>query len=415
MSLPAIQNLPNGYRFAWEEERVQIKVSRLKSHTDGRVNGEIIVTTNAEGYSPHLHLAQFNFTSSTARKALSRQLKELYEVDWEQILEQLSVYTLERHRSGEPAESICTDVSEIKPPQYILEPFLIKNYPTVFFGDPSAFKSSMALILIAAISLPWYDNPLRLSAPAKPVKVLVLDWETDRETIEYQLACLQTGMKIGPVGMIYRRCFAPLFDDLEQIHNMVIDHEIDLVVIDSLGLASGGDLKEASTAIQFFAALRRLNVTSLILAHTAKNNENSKRSIFGSVYFEAQARNVWELKKRQDKGSSALDLLMKNTKSPPFRKPYQDIGFHVTFEEDATMIERSDPKNIAEFLETMGTQERVMEHIKEHGPSTPKEIASSLGISQGNARVVLLNLKNKGWLVNNDGYYGRVYQGVIDD
>lgn len=397
MSLPEIKEIPGGYNFKWNgNEQIQIKVNRLRSHSDGRLNGEILVTTTAPGYNPHLHLGQFNFTASRSRKELAKQLTEEYPVDWENILEQLVVYTLERARRGDPVEELMvSDNEEMEPPKYILEPFIIENYPTIFFGDPGSFKSTMSIIVMACVTLPWAENPLGLITQTRHIKVLMLDWETDKATIKWQLACFQKGMGLGVIPISYRRCSLPLYDDLEQIQNAIYDTQSELIVIDSLGLACGGELNEAGTAIRFFSALRQLKVPSLILAHTSKDKQSSTKSVYGSVYFEAQARSIWHLKKRQDAGENELDLVLRNTKSPPFRKKYSDMAYHVKFDECSMKVKIEDPKSVAEFLENMGTQDRILESLKE-SLKTPKELAEELGITPENARVTLFNLKKKG-------------------
>ena len=52
-------------------------------------------------------------------------------------------------------------------------------------------------------------------------------------------------------------------------------------------------------ALRVFAALRYLSRTSLIIAQTSKNDEG-KKSMFGSTYFQYYSRNIFELKKSVD-------------------------------------------------------------------------------------------------------------------
>lgn len=408
MSKPNITHIPGGYKFTWKStENIDIKVSRLHSSRDGGLKGELYITTTQPGYNPHIFLGQFNFTSSRSRKELSNQLKPVYDVDWEAIFEQLIVNTVELVRRGDPVEDIIADNEDLDPPNHIVEPYVIENYPNVFFGDPGSFKSTMAIVIMAAITLPWHQNPLRLKVPRDPVMTLMLDWETDRATVEWQLSCFQRGMGTGVIPIKYRRCSLPLHQDLEQIQNAIAETNAKLIVIDSLGLACGGELNEAGTAIAFFSALRQLKVTSLILAHTSKDKLSSNKSIYGSVYFEAQARNIWHLIKKQEPGTDELDLILKNTKSPPFRKRFQDLSYHVEFDDKSMVVKNQDPKNVKD-VEEMSTQDRILVSISE-SPKSPIELAKDLNISPDVARQRILNLKSKGLIVKlDDGRYGRV-------
>jgi hypothetical protein len=404
MSLPEIKEIAGGYLFVWNStENVQIKVTRIRGSNDD-VKAYLEVSTTAPGYQPHLTHGNFNFNAIKTRREWAKYLTEQYDIDWEAIFEQLTVYTIERVRRGEPVQEILASDEKIEAPRYILEPFLIENYPNVFFGDPSSFKSSMAIIIMGCVILPWQDNPLRLKVPDRPIRTLLLDWETDLATIKYQVACFQRGMGLPPIPINYRRCSTPLINDLEQIQNAIVDTKSELLVIDSLGLACGGELNEAGPAIQFFTGLRQLKITSLLLAHNAKNRESNHKSIYGSVYFEAQSRSIWQLTKKQEKGSNELDLCLKNTKSPPFRKSYADLGYHISFGEDAMTVKTCDPKSVSEFLETMGTQTRIIELLKD-GPLKPTDIATQLELTENNVRVVLSNLKKSNEVIKiNDGY-----------
>lgn len=414
MSKPQILEIAGGYQFTWNSsEKVQIKATRLHSSSDGGLKGFLQVSTSAEGYNPHIYLGQFNFTAPRSRKDLAKQFETIYPIDWEQVLEQLVVYTYERVQRGEPIEDIIIDEATLEPPKYLVDPLIVENYPNVFFGDPGSFKSTMSICMMACIALPWVDNPLRLRTPDKPKRILFLDWETDRATVEWQIACFQRGMDTGVIPIKYRRCSIPLHADIEQIQNAIVENGVEFVVIDSLGLACGGELNEAGTAINFFTALRQLKVTSLILAHTSKDKQSINKSIYGSVYFEAQSRNIWHLTKKQEPGEDELDLILRNSKSPPFRKKYSDLSFHVTFTDDSMMVKTQDPRNVAEFLETMTTQDKILNLLMAVGPLAPKSIAAELGITPENARNKVFELKRKNMVSKeaNGDRYALVYKG----
>ena len=80
-------------------------------------------------------------------------------------------------------------------------------------------------------------------------------------------------MNVDPFYIKYRSCALPLYQDLEQIKEAIDYYGANLLIIDSLGLASGGEPKETEPALKFFAALRQLKTTSLILGHNSKNSE----------------------------------------------------------------------------------------------------------------------------------------------
>jgi len=398
MSIPNVIDKTGGYVYTWSDYQVQSEVSRIRSHSDGPVKGEIKVSLN-NGKASHIHQAQYNFVSTQARKTIGKLLEERNPgPDWYAILEQMSVMTLDRVRGGEPLLTL-TSGDDVKPPEYLLQPLLIKNYPTVIFGDPGSAKSTLAIIFSTVLLLPWYDNPLGLEAPEKSIRCLYLDWETDDATIQWQLTCLERGMNLGPLSISYRRCPLPLAQDLDQIQKCIDDAAADVIIIDSLGLACGGELKDAGPAIAFFGALRQLHTTALILAHTSKermDNGAGKKSIYGSVFFEAQARSVWYITKEID--GDSIDISLNHLKSPPFQKKQPAMGIRITFDKNGYMTNiglcEPDDANVNGYLEKMENQANIIDCISK-GIDTPSAIADKLKIPVLNVRVMLTRMKKK--------------------
>lgn len=396
---PTINELPNGLLFEWAEANVAIRVTRAKEHRDGRVTAELKVSTSAPGYSPHLHQAQLNIVSTQARKGLTKALSELYEADWLSILEQCSVLTMEWLRKGEPLLELW-GTEDAEPPRYLVDPLLIEGYPNVLFGDPGSFKSAIAVILSAITTLPWRDNPLRLPPPQQPCKVLYLDWETDSQTVNWTLSRLCRGSQLTNYPLSYRFCSRPLADDLEAIQAVAAESEANICVIDSLTMAAGGDLKEAVSATSFYTALRQLRMTSLILAHNAKDNGTIQRvkTIFGSQVFTAQARNVWEVKKVQEVGGNELSLGIFHRKAPPFSRVSHPLGMRVTFGEREIAVRAEDPSCVREFVAELSLKQQITEILREGAMSAP-DIALELQANPDSIRVKLNDLAKDGKVV----------------
>ena len=416
MSLPKVTDLVGGYMYEWEAEQVKIEVSRVHIHTDGHVSGEITISTSAPGYAPHLHQALFNFSASETRTKLAKLLAEKYkEADWYPILEQTAYYTLDKTRRGEPVIELHTS-QEVKPPEFVLEPLLVRNFPTILFGDPGSTKSTISLILATTMLLPWYDNTIGLKAPDHPTNVLFLDYETDPDTIVWQLKAFQTGMGLPEYSMKYRRCAMPVAQDLDQIRKAIIEAEAEVVIIDSVALACGGELKDAEPVLNFFGALRQLKTTSLLLAHTSKERESKQKTPFGSVYFQAQARSIWEVNKIQEENDNEVHIGMFHRKPPPFQKLHQAIGFKLVFDKNTGFftVEEEDPKTTAEFIERMGVGDRIIALLRQN-PMRPKDISEKLELKESTVNGTLKRLKDKGDIVKNGDKYGLVYQDAVSD
>jgi len=407
MSLPKISETTLGYKFEWEKELINIDITRLKQHSDGRLIGELAISTSAPGYEPHLHQASFNFTASSTRDKLAKQMQNVFpECEWYIILEQLCVYTLRKFRAGTPAKTIWTS-SEIKPPSYLINPFLINNYPTIIFGDPSSGKSTLAQLFVTMLSLPWEDNPFGINLAPEANECIIFDYETDEDTIAWQIGCIQRGMGLPEFPFHYRRCFMPLAEDIEESIKSIEESNAKVVIIDSLGPACGGELNEAKPALAYFNALRKLNRTSLTLAHNSKNTIGQGRSVYGTIFFQALARSVWEIKKVQEAGENSIDIGLFHRKPPPFSKIHNPMGFNFEFDGDKTRIKFKSPKTVGEFMKSYGTSDRILDLLKE-GPCTKDEVANELEITHDNAKVALSRLRNKNLIMKIDDKFGLV-------
>jgi hypothetical protein len=377
---PSIANNLNGYVFSWEAYGIAIHAKRIHLHSsDGHVTGEIFVeATTDKGTVIIYPPTSYNFSADRTRRELARSLgSKNGKLPWADMIEQLCYGVQERVRKGDAVLELCT-ATNVQPPEYIIKPLVVKNYPNVIFGDPSSSKSTVAVILAQIALLPWADNPMGLTAPKVSIKVLYLDWEADDATILWQTTLLQRGISEMPeMFLAYRHCSAPLAQDIDQIKAHIADTKAELVIIDSLGLAAGGELKDSQAPLSFYGALRSLNITSLIIAHNSKDREAKTRSIYGNQYFTVHARNVWELRKQQEVGSKEMAIALFHRKPPPFAGLHQPLGFKLEFTTTAMIVKPSDPKTVGEFLEQMSLKDQIIETLKTGSMST-KDLAETL-------------------------------------
>ncbi len=392
---PEVKAVLGGLRLVWPT--VEVEVSRLHQHKDGRVTGEILITTSMTGYNPHLHQAQFNFSSTQSRTGLGKHLIERCpELPWPDLLEQVCVYTLRHLREGEPPIEIST-ADDIPPLEYLLHPFLPKGQPTMIFGDGGTAKSTLGLITALCLQLPWTDNPLRLLVPPHPLIVAYCDWETDEAEIGWQLKRICAGHNLGLMTLHYRRCVQPLADDLEQVQSWTQRIGASCAIVDSVAHACGGDVNEAEPARRLFQALRGLNMTSLLIHHTAKGQMGNKPTPFGSAYFNNYSRSVWESRKSQEPGEDDLSIGLFHRKAN-YSKLFPAIGVHFRYSDTTIQIEHEDVRTVAEFAKSLSVPFQVADLLKA-GPLTPQEIAESLGASLDSVRVALTRMTAKGQAV----------------
>lgn len=388
MNNPVFENKSSKYIFTWPE--VVCEVGRIHIDHD-RTSCQLIFTNPKD--KAHILRTRLNIETDAARKRLAKELAERYPVkdlDWPDTIEYIAEKTMRELEHGEPVVTIQStdEYSDLK---YLIHPIAPEGKPTAIFGDPGSGKSQLAVILSMIMTLPWTDNPIRLGAPDKPVKVLFLDYEADKEDIQRQLALLTQGMDLGYGSIEYRRCSLPIADDLEGIRTHIEETGARCLIIDSVSLAAGGDLNRMDVATNYVRSLRSLgsNITTISLAHTSKDRESKIKTILGSVLFEAGFRSVWEI--RANEGDDSLDIALFHRKAN-LSKKFQDIGLRINYLKEGSTIEWLNPKSVPEFVERMSVNQQILSALK-YGKVSTSELVEQLGIKRPSVDTALNRLK----------------------
>ncbi len=406
MDKPNITESRGGYILTWPEGII-IVVSRLQTHKDGHVTAfiKISLKDNDKNFTL-LPAAQFNLSAPRTRSEIANSLNEKNSaIPWREVIDYLCREIQEKAWTGDPGETIeITDESETTRPTYLLEPMIMKGVPSVIFGDKGVHKTILSLLFSICIYLPWIDNPFDLVTNGHKSVVGVLDWESDKSLTMYNVQRLLKGHEITYYQLNYRRCKLPLPDDIDQIANFLDDKGCDVVLIDSLGAAAGGELMKPEIALRFYESLRSLDRTSLIIAQTSKSEEG-KKTIFGSTYFQYYSRNIFELKKSQD----ALDK--DETKVALFHNEgnysgkYDPIGFRLNFTPDSIKVTR-EAVSYGEFLEKINRQTIILQILRE-APLNVEQIAQQADIPINYTKSILKRLSDHKKIVKTEsGLWG---------
>ncbi|MGQ9676864.1 MAG: AAA family ATPase [Chloroflexota bacterium] len=422
MSVPMVESCGSMLRLTWEPERLVAEVTRVNSNGDGATKAELRLLTTKMGFSPHLFFGQVNLSGINARTTLEKVLSRRYELpadlgtDWDDILEQLVVKTIEWHRTGEEAEEIWT-LDDPEPPKMLVGPIWPERYPAIIFGPGGVLKSYLALVLATVVNLPWHDNEIGLVAPAERSPVLYLNWETDRRDIQYRLSSLQAGFGLPHYSLYHRNCRRPLHEDIDAIQSQILKTEAQAIIIDSIALASGGDLNATEAAQRLMGHIRELGVSALLIGHTAKG-ERGEKTTFGSVFFTNLARSVWEVRKVQQPGMKTLGVALYHKKvNISELKP--SLGFRFDFSQPnrvkVTRLEVSEDEELAKGL-TLGERIRRVLEKAPNARMSAAQIATILGTGETVIRSTCYRMKDAGILTRvGQGEWGLVARGRADE
>lgn len=410
---PEITEQLNGYDFTWDEHGISISVSRIRE-TNTTLNGELIVRhRNGDGkLSTILPTTKINIVSGNARRDLAKSLTAKTDaIPWEEIIDQLAFGVESKFRGGEPAETIWIDDSDIIKPDYLIHPYILKGVPTILFGEKGVSKSTVMLYLYICLLLPWEDNPIGLIVPDKSIKSLILDWEQEKQIVEYYARRIRLGNNLPPFDLNYLHCSRPLADDLQKIQEMIVKFDAEVVFIDSLGAACGGDLNKPEKSIEFFAGLRQLQtkdkkvITPIILGQTSKDNETKKKSIFGSTFFTYYARSIMEICKSELSGDNEIDVALFH-RWFNYGKLEKPLGFLITYQDDNGIRFASRSVDMNDFLDKVSNNQKILDALSRGALSTV-DIMSNTGIPQAIAYNTVKRLKDKGKIVKlPDGRWG---------
>jgi len=409
--MPELTPTKSGYTATWPEHNLAIRITRLLVHKDGRVTAFIKVSLAHEGKTFTLEpSAQFNFSAPRSRTELVNTLKAKNDsIPWREVIDYLCREVQEKAWVGEPGETLTiTDEDDITRPSYLLEPVIMQGVPSVIFGEKGVHKTILSLLFSICIYLPWEENPLELKTNSHKSVVGMLDWESDGKLTRFNVQRLLKGQGLTYFDLNYRRCKLPLADDIEQISNFLDDKKCDFILIDSLGAACGGDLMKPEQSLRFFEALRSLDRTSLTIAQTSKNDEG-KKTIFGSTFFQYYSRNIFELKKSPDIADKDETKVALFHTEGNYSGKYDPIGFRLAFTESSIKVSR-ESVSYGEFLEKVNRQQMVLELLKA-GPLTTEQIKDKLEISRANADQLMKRLREKKRVVKTDNGWGLLIGG----
>jgi len=403
ISKPEIQSIGDVFELRWVDEKIHIKVDHLHESAQG-LYAEITASKNSGDSLQHLQHARINLLTVSAKKGLARQLSDRVEADWDTIIEQTCVNVLRQYRKGEPVMEVGNLPKHTKA-RYRLYPYILNNEITAIYGMGGSGKSYFVVYLALCVQCGhgfFGIDPIQGN-------VLILDWEASPYVADERVKALKEGMGISVEGLpFYRRCSHLLRDDVQEIQRIVLEHQIKVVVIDSVGMASGFD-DYHNSAVSMLRALRSLGIACVCIDHMPK----AGGSMFGSTYKVLEARSVFELQGIQTPGESNLDIALFHRKINDGRivKP---VSYHVEFTGDnevtsSVVIKKQDVQDVAEFAKQTALKEQIVDLLKV-GSMPLLEIVDSLMISESVAKSVLYRNK-KSFIKIGDDEWGLLGEG----
>lgn len=376
-SEPVVSRRGNSVIFQWPPTPLKVVLNRFHDSSQ-KTEAEITVMAITPEGTHLITSAKINLQALSTRKKFAQDLAERYGADWVPKIEQVCVMGLRVHREGEPFHALEPTVSTHVP--FLINPILYKDHQTLWYAPGGSCKSYLALYL-ALLAAHGTEGSGVASLQVPP---LYLDWELNKETVGGRLTALQTGHpELSNYVPYYRHCELPLYQEADLIAEYVGTHGIQLVIVDSVALACGGDLASPESAIKLQRALRTIGCSSLVLAHVAKNTtEGQVSTAYGSVFFRELARNVWEAQRADGANPARVALHHRKNNFGPLKPA---LGFELSFENHSVHVQSCDPELEPEFLEKLPIASRIRNLLEDGVMRTSQEVADEL---EANLRTV---------------------------
>lgn len=288
---------------------------------------------------------------------------------------------------------------------FILEPYIPEGAGVILFSPPGRGKSYSALFMSvmidAGVSTFWKVNQ---------AKVLLINLERSPKSLRRRLAKVNEILgleRTRPLLTINARGRS-LSDVMAACRKSIQEHDVKLIILDSISRAGFGDLTENRPVNAIIDALSSLCPTWLALAHTPRANEEH---VYGSIHFEAGADVIIQL--LSELKDSTLGIGFQVTKANDLPKVPLSI---YALEFDTLGLTNARKARKLEFpsiedKEKKSLDDVVMDYIleEETADATATQVAKALGCS----RPYVANLlRNSGKFVQTRIIGKEVFYGI---
>jgi len=412
VSKPSETYQEDTYTFDWPDEGVTAVIERFQESRDD-VRAELTVNSDHPTSGGQLYFGRLLLMGPQARAQVRNALeKRNQNVDWGGMLEQICTLALRRYREGAPPVDLWADSLNVTT-RYLLRPFLFADAVNLIYGAGDSGKSLFTLALALCVAT---GQEVAGMVPERVGPVLYLDWEDSAATHQERLKGLAAAIKteVPPNTIIYRRMDASLKESVREVRKDVARIGAQLVIVDSVGMACGGDPSNAEAVIQTMLAARSLNVVVAAVHHVAKfTKAENKSSPYGSVYASNEARNSWLVESEREAGR--LEMVLTNHKSNRGERAERQ-SFRLAFHEDDQEVIDSITITSTDFTEskTIGAagQKWVISEVLKGGrlevgpPDTEGTISALTGFPAATVRAVLNKASNKHLFTHFDDGWG---------
>jgi len=384
-----------GYRAIYAS-KLELQLTRIRESREG-LAGELLVRwRQGPETARHVYQGRFNLLSGTTRGTLAKYLAARTSdagIDWIDTLERFCYDVVADIRR--PTGRTLVGGRPRREAEYLLRPILPYEKPTIIFGPGGTGKSTLAAAIAVSVKTGYevIKGWVPMSAP-----VLVLDWESGEDDWNDLVDQVAAGAGLREVQVEYWPQSRPLVEVVEPVSQAVTEIGAGLLIVDSVGLASGssregGDANESALAL--FNAVREIGITTLLIDHVTGEDMKSDRPVskpYGGIYKVNMARSVFELRREKEPEGDVAEVLLVHTKVNRGKK-LPAAGLRYEYTDDSIHIRPTDIE-ADELVRTLPLPERMMRLLRK-GAQTTQSLAETLEVTPARIRAVMSKYPEK--------------------
>lgn len=400
-----LQPLGLGWRWKWRTGRtwVQITFRSLRKTTSG-TSAEVTIDGGVPtaGIRGTLTVERLTLADGKARVALANRLEKRTgegpdaAINWKALLDGICSRILVAQRVG---PTVTTAGMDAEPGiSWLIDGLVEERQATTIYGDGEVGKSWQAIA--ALVSLATGEEIVPGWRPTRRGRGLLLDWETDQETINRRVRMICRGAGIPYVPIHYVACDGPLVEQMEWLLERVQEDGIDLIVVDSVEAAmqgsrsEGGDLNDAPGKVN--QVLRKLKRATILIDHVnaiGAASPNLANKAYGSIFKRNWVRMAYELKRVHEGGDGDRHLgvyCTKRNNGPRF----DAFGLRWTINDEMSSWEREEITE-PELQKALSVKKRMVIALGEETPLSMTTLAERCGAKLSDIRTEVSRDKSK--------------------
>ena len=390
---PEITQLSRNNIIFWYEN-YGLRMELLEIIQDSRTrspSAEVIVMVSKKHYpnirNETIYRTRLNLISIQSKTKFVNEMKRLIPpIEWKDVVENITEETLSRYREGNEVMKIGS-IQDEGMPSYQAFPIVRSDGVNILFGQGAQGKSYISTFICMLVQ----SGMDHAGIVTEQGNVLYLDWEDSWQSVNRRVMALKKGNNDTLHDIDHVDMSGTTIDtEMSNIIRMVEDRDISLVVIDSFGMAVGGNQNEGDYVKGVMSSLNELKASVLVIDHVSKENGDTP---IGSNYKQTSARNVWKIDKSQNLGANIVEVGLYHTKANN-SKLFAPVGLRLEFindmydQTDRVLISPIDVENSDALADQLPVAKKIEKALTE-APMTVEQLITYTGSSINTVRTTL--------------------------